>query len=212
MVDKTTSNNPELKLDQDEVTPSEKFVTAEQLNAAITARFRTFESKQSEQFSKIEQLILERATQQESKEQKKAPVEDPQIAQMRKQIEKLTADKAKNREVALRSKLSEELVAAGVNPATVKALVALHVDSDKAVSYESDESDEIVFKAQDNSYSLKDGLQQWLKTEDAKAYLIPKGAKGSGDTSYQKPTVPKTENKSAEAAASMLHNFLFSNE
>lgn len=31
-----------------------------------------------------------------------------------------------------------------------------------------------------DDYSLQDGIKQWVKTEDAKLFMAPKGAAGSG--------------------------------
>jgi hypothetical protein len=57
---------------------------------------------------------------------------------------------------------------------------------EKTVSYASDQSDEIVFKSGESVFTLKDGISTYLSSEEAKPFLAPKGAVGSGDRPYTK--------------------------
>lgn len=196
MVDKTTSNNPELKEDQGADSP--KYVTSEQLNAAITAKFRSFEAKQQESLARIEQLLSKKEEPQEEKPKK----EDASVLSLKQQVERLTQDKKRSRENALKARLQEELVAAGVNKQALKALVALHM-AENAVEYESEDSDEIVYKTQDSVYQLKDGISAWAKTDDAKAFLAARGVTGSNDRSYSTPK----EIQKAPSTEEFMNNF-----
>ena len=197
MVEKTTSNNPELKEDQGADSP--KYVTSEQLNAAITAKFRSFEAKQQETLSRIEQLLSPKKEEQQEEKPKK---EDASVLSLKQQVERLTQDKKRSRENALKSRLQEELLAAGVNKQALKALVALHM-AENAVEYESEDSDEIVYKTQDSVYQLKDGISAWAKTEDAKAFLAARGVTGSNDRSYATPK----EIQKAPSTEEFMNNF-----
>lgn len=186
MADKATGSNSLPNMSQDEGDASEKFVTAEQVaqivNAAITARNRAFESKLENQFSELKSLL------QPNKEESEVPVKGkkmtPEMEAVQNQIKQLQAERAKARDMNLRNSVKEKLMKAGVNPAHIKALVAMHVDADKSIGYASDESDEILFKGADTHYTLDQGLDTWLKSPDAKIYMNPKGASGSGDRNY----------------------------
>ena len=188
MADKATGNNSMPNTSQDEGNTSENSVTIEQVNqivnAAITARNRALESKLDSQFAELRNLMAPQQDQQEPTS--RVGKVDAKTQMLETQIKQMQTERARRRDSELRSAVKDQLIAAGVSPQAVKALVALHVDADKSVGYASDESDEIVVRSKDAVYSLQDGLGNWLKSDDAKIYLAPKGASGSGDRSYNK--------------------------
>lgn len=188
MADKATGTNQTPHSGQDEGDASEKTVTIEQVNqivnAAITARNRSFEEKISNQFAELKNLIAPQQNQEEPTS--RVGKVDAKTQMLETQIKQMQTERARRRDSELRSAVKDQLLAAGVAPGAVKALVALHVDAEKSVGYASDDSDEIVVKTQDSVYSLQEGLGNWLKSDDAKIYLAPKGATGSGDRSYFK--------------------------
>ncbi len=188
MADKATGNNQTPHSGQDEGDASEKTVTIEQVNqivnAAITARNRALENKLDSQFAELRNLMSPQ-TQSEEPTSRVGKV-DAKTQMLETQIKQMQSERARRRDSELRSAVKDQLLAAGVAPGAVKALVALHVDAEKSVGYASDDSDDIVVKTSDSVYSLQEGLGNWLKSDDAKIYLAPKGATGSGDRSYFK--------------------------
>jgi len=206
MVDKTTGSNQVPNPDQGGDEP--KFVTVEQvnqiINSAITARNRALESKLDAQFSELKNLMAPQAP--EAEPTSKVGKVDAKTQLLESKLQRMEMERTRRRDVELRSAIKDHLMQAGVNPAAIKALVAMHVDADKTVSYASDDSDEIVVKANDSVYSLTDGMNNWLKSDDAKIYLAPKGATGSGDRSYSKTNNTNTTGKppSRQQVGSML--------
>lgn len=176
--------------------PAPKYVTEEQLNRAITARFADFQKKSekgmAEAFGKFEALLTEKlsaAPVQTPKDEPKG--ESPEVAGLKKQLadmqtsikaanDKAEAERAKARDTSLRQKLQDSLVANGVDAKNTRAAIALLVDGDKRVSW-NDDSDELVFRDSDNQLvDLATGLKSWAKSDDAKIYLSPRGSVGSG--------------------------------
>lgn len=182
---KQATGNQDPNLEQDEGTSSEKFVTSEQVaqivNSAITARNRAFESKLESQFSELKQLFSKTD---ETQSEIKAKKVNPELEAMQNKLKVLEGERSKARDMQLRTAVKEQLLKAGVNPAAVKALVAMHVDADKTIGYANEENDEILFKGNDSHYTLEQGLGNWLQSEDAKIYLTPRGTAGSGDKTY----------------------------
>lgn len=187
MADKLTGNNQVPNPDSGEGDAPQS-VTIEQVNqivhAAITARNRALESKLDSQFAELRNLMAPPQTQEEPTS--RVGKVDAKTQMLETQLKQMQAERARRRDSELRNAVKDQLMAAGVNPSTIKALVAMHVDADKSVGYASDESDEIVFKTRDSVYSLQEGVGKWLQSDEAKAYLAPKGATGSGDRSYFK--------------------------
>ena len=188
MVDKTTGSNSMPNSSQDEGNASEKVVTEERVaqivNAALTARNRAFETKLESQFNELKSMFATKSEEAPDTTPKGNKKVSPEVEALQNQLKMLQGDRAKARDMQLRTTVKEQLMKAGVNPAHVKALVALHVDADKTISYADENSDEILYKGADSHYTLEQGLGTWLKGEDAKVYLNPKGASGSGDKSY----------------------------
>lgn len=87
---------------------------------------------------------------------------------------------AKQKESALRATLQERLTKAGFDPKRVHLALGTLIDAQKRVRYGDDES--IVFRGDDNEeVDLETGLKAWSQTDDAKTYMPPRGASGSGD-------------------------------
>src|SRR5207253_1798980 len=121
-----------------------------------------------------------------------APSADPLIAGLQQQVEELKADNARKdaiaanererrRSSALRQRLTDELVKGGMDGARARHAVGFLVDVEKRVKYAADDADELVFADGDEDLDLAAGLKAWLKSEDAKLYLPPRGVAGSGD-------------------------------
>ncbi len=194
-----------------EANDTPKYITEEQLSRAITARFKahekTLESKFSELttglVSKFEEVTTKVAEGSKAKEAAKAESakkaetqptfeESPAYTAMRKQLEELTkkqeqavrerdAEKARSRDMGLRQKVSEALSAAGVDAARARLALGYLVDAAKIVRYAEDEPEAVVFRASDGDQDLSAGVRAWLKSEEGKVFLPPRGTQGSGD-------------------------------
>ncbi len=183
-----------------------KFVTADDLNKAITARFSAFEKKNATTleatlktfgegvFAKLEEL-KPKPIEPGDKSNEPPKIDDhpvvkglqKQLAELAKTNEQATqraaAERARSRDSQLRSKLAEELMKSGFKDAN-QARHAVHflADGDKRVRWADEDSDAIVFRDNDGTeVDLATGLKGWAKTDDAKIYLPPQGASGSGD-------------------------------
>lgn len=210
MVDKTKDETSASNQSQGDDEP--KYITAAELNAAITARFRSFETKQSESLSRIESLLQQRtepvAVEPEAPKPSKKVEDNPLVQALDNKVKLLEAKNQKARETHLRAKLQEELLAGRVNPLLIKPLLA-QFELEKTVSYADNDSDEIVFKTADSVFTLRDGVQTYLSSEDAKPFLSPKGAAGSGDKTYKQTTKTQGVQKlSTEQAGEALLGLL----
>lgn len=183
-----------------------KYITSEDLNRAITARFGAFEGKMNkamkESFdsfgtaftSKFDDLLkaLPVAKPPEGEPHKPPPIEEhPLFRGLQKQIADLsqkaeaaeaqaTAEKARSKEVALRQNVSDLLLKSGVDAAKVRHAVGFLIDTEKRIKL-SEEDDSVLFVGEDNqTVDISSGLKSWLKTDDAKTYLPPRGTTGSG--------------------------------
>lgn len=195
-----------------------QFVTKEDLiqlvsqtvNSAISQRNTAFERK-------IEALLTAKVAPQEQVDEsgvKPGRVPNAELIAMKKQLEDLKAEKqaevSKNRDSQLRSNLREQLTKAGVAPHLIKAAIATLVDSDKAVSYTSeefaDDKDRIVFRNGKQEEDLNAGISKWIKSEEGSSFLAPRGAQGSGDRSYNSGNKTANQPVSDNALADMLRN------
>lgn len=186
MVSKTTGDNSEPNQGEEE-----KYVSPKQLNDAIAARFRSFETKQTEAMSRIELLLQERQkpveaatpVDPEAKPAKKVSERDEMLMALQTKMRILEEKEQKAREQSKRLKLQEELIAGRVNPQLVRPLMA-QLELEQAVAYESADSDGLIFRIGESVYPLKEGVSAFLSSEDAKPFLAPRGPVGSGEKSY----------------------------
>jgi len=205
-----------------------KFVTAEELNKAITARFTDHQKKLEkhlESFSgtltgKLEELLkaaVPAPKSTDAADPPKADTDSPALRGMMKQLEELKRDNAKiqqerdaertrAKDATLRQQLSDALIKNGVDASRVKHAVGILIDSEKRVRFEED-GDSIVFKDNDNTdVDLLTGIKSWVKSDDGKFYLPPRGVNGSGDRGAGR--APSTSNNSKTVNAESLGNLL----
>ncbi|HEU4728395.1 MAG TPA: hypothetical protein VFT22_10910 [Kofleriaceae bacterium] len=95
--------------------------------------------------------------------------------------EQAAATHARERMTRLEAHASKKLAELGIEGIRAHKAIGDLVHVSKLVKYESDDSDEIVFVDKDGDIDLDTGIKSWSKTEDAKIYLPPRGASGSGD-------------------------------
>lgn len=111
-----------------------------------------------------------------------------QVAALMKEKEiRDAADKANN----LKSSLRDALLSVGVSEKSLNHAIKYLKDD---IYYNEEGS--ISMKFNNNDYELSEGLTNWVKSEDAKYYLPPKGTQGSGQRG---PVVRPNTTKSDEA-------------
>ena len=174
-----------------------KFVTEEQLNRAISARLGDFGKKIEKS---LEGAIgglaakLDEITKREPSgggDGTKSIEESPIVKGLQKQLAdtkalaeatkaERDAEKQKTREQMLRTKVQDALTTGGLDPKFVRQAVGYLVDAEKRVRFE-EESDELVFRDGTTDVDFGTGLKTWLKSDEAKIYMPPRGTKGSGD-------------------------------
>lgn len=182
-----------------------KYVTEEQLNRAISARFNDFSKKlekaneglASTLTTKLEELVtgkldaLKPAGDGEGKGTKGAPTESPELKSALKRIDDMSrqleterqeklAEKANARAKDLRQQVTEALTAAGISGVALKHAVSVLVDGEKRAKFD-EEGERVLFRSDDDDLPLADGVKRWMKSDDAKIYLPPRGTQGSGD-------------------------------
>lgn len=187
MVDETTGLNPEPNQGSDEST-SEKPLTAKQINKmindAFSARSKASEAKLETQLTELKALLTKEAPSETPAPSKKKVQEEDSAAvlALKAQVDKMTAATAKARANSLESAIKEACLAEKISADTVKALVPF---LKQHIAYENDDSDNIVWRADDQELSLKEGVQNWVKNDPAANYFIQgKQVTGSGDTNY----------------------------
>lgn len=106
---------------------------------------------------------------------------DAATTQLEEQKRATAAEKAKQRDLSLRSTLRSKLGEHKLDADALDAAVGLLVDANKSVRYAADDSDDIVFTSGDSDVDLSTGLKEWAQTPLAKRFMPPRGASGSGE-------------------------------
>lgn len=180
----------------------------ELISKAIGARFKAFETKIAKTFEAASEQILTRVNEALSTIPKPpeggAPPPDdkanPVVAGLQKQLDamkakveasdaKAEAAEAKQRDAALRARLAEQLALHDIEGTRAQHAIGYLVDAAKRVRYDGDD---LVFMDENDAVDLKTGLAEWAKGDEAKLYLPPRGANGSG-------TPPAAGRKRADA-------------
>jgi hypothetical protein len=200
-------------------------VTEEQLQAALTTRFRTFEQKLDKALADGVGTIAARIRDELSALMPKGeatveggegapkpegpaggaapqPAPSPELRKLQEQITLLTrqadearaerdAERARGRDSLLRQCVTDALSGVGIEGVRARHALGLLVDAEKRVRW-SDDGDSILFRTDaHDDLDLPSGVREWLKTEDAKLYLPPRGAAGSGDRPGAQPPPPR---------------------
>jgi hypothetical protein len=121
--------------------------------------------------------------------------EDIEMASLRKQSEELKArldtaeqvakaERQKNRDAAMRSLAYDEFGKYGIDGERANGLYA-RFKFDNRMAYEDDEADpslnNLLFHGDDGAQvRFSDGMKAYIKTDQAKLYLPPSGARGAG--------------------------------
>jgi hypothetical protein len=202
------------------------YVTEEQLQAALTTRFRTFEQKVDKTLSdglgamgtKLRDELAALFPKPEPKSEPDAPKPGeglkpegsgapqapagPELRKLQEQIASLTkqaedarserdAERARARDSLLRQRVTDALSGVGIEGVRARHALGLLVDAEKRTRW-SDDGETILFRTDaHDEVDLATGLREWLKTDDAKLYLPPRGAAGSGDRPGAQPPGPR---------------------
>jgi len=201
--------------------PAPKSVTEEQLNKAITARFRKFEEKMETQFSAFATSSQEAVVKAIADSMPKAPEalaatgkqsDSPELAGLKKQLAALEKDSQKlaqerdeerkrSKDSELRQKLNDELSKYGV--VNARHAVAFLVDAEKRIGWDED-GNSLIFKDSDGDVDLATGVKSWVQTDDGKIYLPARGTAGTGGRKPPTRTAQPTEELTRENVASAL--------
>jgi hypothetical protein len=191
------------------------YVTEEQLQAALTTRFRAFEQKVDKTLAdglgsmgtKLRDELAALFPKPEPKPEGDAKPEGggvpqaqpaPELKKLQDQIALLTkqaedarserdAERVRARDSLLRQRVTDALATVGIEGVRARHALGLLVDAEKRVRW-SDDGDSVLFRTDaHDELDLAGGVREWLKTDDAKLYLPPRGAAGSGDRPGAQP-------------------------
>lgn len=183
MVDKINMSSDGTKsIESDQDKSEQQYVTTEQLNLAINGFRKSFKKD-------LESILASQVTAPSSKEEVlETGVVRPTVKsldlekeEMKKQLKILLDDKAQTAaemaEQRLNSTLRDNFTKHGIDPRHVEHAIA-YAKHNKIVKH--DEDGNLVMKVNQIDMPLQDAMPYWVKTEDAKLYLAPRGTKGSG--------------------------------
>lgn len=178
-----------------------KYITEEHLEKTLASRFKsveqrvektiaqTFETFSGKLKTDLESIFPKPEPKPESK---KDHAENPELKKLEDRIASLTqqaetaraerdTERVKARDATLRQKLGERLATSGIDGVRARHAVGVLVDSERRVRW-SEDGETILFRTPDgDELDLEPGVRAWLKTDDAKLYLPPRGSQGSGD-------------------------------
>jgi len=117
-------------------------------------------------------------------------MESPEVRAMRRELDELKQKsqeaeaKAKeaealNKKQQLRAMTSETLAKHGGMKADAARRAIALLEADGRIKYDDD--DQPIFVGEDGDIKLEQGIKDWLKTEDGKSFLPPRGTQGSGE-------------------------------
>lgn len=211
----TTQGNGAPQVPQGDDAP--KYVTAEELNRAITARFTGFQSKidktltesQASLAGKLDELLKTKTPAAEDPKDKPSEKEVQfnalqaqykELAQKFADEQKARADaERKAREDSAYSALKQHLIAAKVRPELVDTL-ADSMFSGRNKRVEFDDAGNPLFKVrvapvkgmaeEEQLFSLQDGIQAFSKSKEAESWLLPPSGAGNVPTTTPRQVAP----------------------
>lgn len=182
MVDKINVSQPGATSGEGEESNAPQYVTQEQLNQAINGFRKSFRKD----FESALDAKLAAFAPKEETEMPPAPKPtlkglDSEKEDMKKQLKLLMDEKlqreAELAEQRLQTSLRDTLTKHGVDPRHVDHAIAF-VQHGKLVKYDDDGN--LVMKVNQIDMPLTDAVNHWVKTDEAKLYLAPRGTQGSG--------------------------------
>jgi len=175
-------------------------MVAQIVNQAFSARSKTLKKELSDDMGKnfeglqkrLDEMSLTKADSRRRKpgEEGDDPEKStPEFRGMQRQLQDMKSS-LEERDRKLAEAVSEELGRNGVtDPRSVKGAMAILVSDEQRIRYDDDGS--LVFvENQDSVLDLSTGIKAWMKSEDAKLYLPPSGAMGSGGRPVARQVAP----------------------
>lgn len=193
-----TDDKKEPQKEASEASEAPQYVTIEQLQSLLKTTLAPVTKA-------IQEIQSSKQEKDESEDDSKLTLKKAMSRIQALEEEKLSAHRAKQ-ELELRNTVKDALTRAGVSPHLMKAAMAVLVDADKRI--QRSEDGDIIFK--DDRFgerSLDDGLRDFLRSEEGKSFLPPKGARGSNDRRYtgSEPVPAKmSESEAGQALTDLL--------
>jgi hypothetical protein len=107
-----------------------------------------------------------------------------QLAEMKAQLDesakKLADADARQKKSALKQRAVEELGKAGLTD-PVRASLALRAAIEAKLGHDEETGEPVYYENEHSVVDLATGIRAWMKTDEAKIFLPPTGARGSGD-------------------------------
>lgn len=124
---------------------------------------------------------------------------DPEKEELKKQVKLLMERQAQADAEAARLRvhtaLRDTFTKHGVDPRHVEHAIAFAQHSNLV---KTDEDGQLVMRVNQIDMPLQDAVPQWVKTDDAKLYLAPRGVKGSGQSGPVRPETQPTSSNSSK--------------
>ena len=202
------------------------------VNNMLTARLKTFEKQLHDKIGLSIGETLTKTLDEKLKDFKPAPSDDEgkdgkkgksggenvELATLRKQLADMNSkvemserraneERAKNRGAALEKYVATALSPHGIEGARFRGAYAM-LQQYGLVKYRDDDNDDLVFvdPVTREEVDLSIGLKGWIKSEDAKLFMPPTGARGSGSRPGAAPN--GTGPVSREGAQANAMNYL----
>ncbi len=169
------------------------------VNSAITSRDKRFEKQLGEKFDALMEKLAAPAAKPKVVDPDADPDDPPgkgkskdiMLASIQRQLEEMKQraeaadqlaqqERSKNRDIERRRIVGESLQAIGVTDPVRQRHAIAYLDSEKRVTYRDDESDELVWHDGASEMAFAVGLRSWARTDDAKHFMNPTNARGSG--------------------------------
>ncbi len=188
-----------------------KYVTEEQLNKAITARFTEYTKRSSavldDKFGGFEKKILEALPKPPADGSAppgdaaaKSVLDHPEVKGMAKKIaeleerarkaeERTLAEERRSKDLALKQNVTEALTGANVKD-PVRARHAASFLIREGLAKWNETGDALVFVESDGEVDFATGFKGWLKSDDAKLYLPSPDASASQSRPQQQRVSP----------------------
>lgn len=167
-----------------------RYVTEEQLNKAITARFTEYTKRSTavldDKFGGFEKKILEALPKQpepgiQPAGDAKSVLDHPEVKGMAKKIaeleerarkaeERTIAEERRSKDLALKQSVTEALTGANVKD-PIRARHAASFLIREGLAKWNETGDALVFAESDGEVDFATGFKGWLKSDDAKLYL-----------------------------------------
>jgi hypothetical protein len=187
--------------------------TSRLVNDAITARFKTFESKMGttlqETIAKSLEGFRPQTDPDPTKDKTKQDPKDVAFRTMESKLAEITAradaadarakgERAKNRESSKRNTIADHLTKLGFTDPIGLKLAVTNQLAEGRIQWEDDDNDDarLLYKEDgENMIDLAQGLKKWTSTPEAKHFMPASGTRGSGSNPSGGQSAPAAGSK-----------------